>query len=104
MLPKHPADYVHAHLYLPVEVDCFREIKGKPARMAPAITSATVTPSTTAPSTWKAPLRRTGAIDQYEREDVTPIIGTEFPTAKLADWIKAPNADDLLRDLAILGS
>ncbi|EGD93099.1 hypothetical protein TESG_00655 [Trichophyton tonsurans CBS 112818] len=69
--------------------------------MAPAIASTTLTPSTTAPSTWKAPLRRTGAIDQYEREDVTPIIVTEFSTAKLADWIKAPNADDLLLDLAI---
>ncbi|KAF3479442.1 alpha-ketoglutarate-dependent taurine dioxygenase [Arthroderma uncinatum] len=47
-------------------------------------------------------MQRTGALDQYEREDVTPIIGTEFPKAKLTDWIKAPNADELLRDLAIL--
>lgn len=45
--------------------------------------------------------KSSGSLDQFEQIDVTPIIGTEFPTAQLTDWINAPNADDLLRDLAI---
>jgi hypothetical protein len=47
------------------------------------------------------PLQLSGALDQYESFDVTPVIGTEFPTLKIVDLINAPNADELLRDLAI---
>lgn len=49
----------------------------------------------------KAPLKLAGVLDQYEQFDPTPIIGTEFPKAKLADWMRASNSDELLRDLAI---
>ena len=47
------------------------------------------------------PLEPTGALDKYESFDVTPIIGTEFPDLKVVDLLNAPDADDLLRDLAI---
>ncbi len=45
----------------------------------------------------------TGALDKFESFDMTPCIGKEFPTANLAQWLKAPNADELLRDLAVTG-
>ncbi|KAH7014294.1 alpha-ketoglutarate-dependent taurine dioxygenase [Microdochium trichocladiopsis] len=47
------------------------------------------------------PLTLSGALDPYESFDVTPIIGREFPKANLVDWLNAPNADELIRDLAI---
>jgi hypothetical protein len=56
-----------------------------------------------APKLIKAPLKLTGALDKYESKDLTPCIGREFPTAKLVEWLKAPNADELIRDLAITG-
>lgn len=50
---------------------------------------------------YPAPLKSSGSLDQYESIDITPIIGTEYPTANLVDLINSPNADTLLRDLAI---
>lgn len=47
------------------------------------------------------PLKLSGVLDQYEHFDVTPIIGREFPKANLVEWLNAPNADELIRDLAI---
>jgi hypothetical protein len=47
------------------------------------------------------PLQLKGALDQYESFDVTPVIGREFPTVSLKEWLQAPNSDELLRDLAI---
>jgi len=49
----------------------------------------------------KEPLKLSGALDQYSSFDVTPVIGREFPQASLAEWLKAPNSDELIRDLAI---
>lgn len=46
-------------------------------------------------------LESTGALDQYESFDVTPVIGREFPRANLVEWLHAPNADELLRELAL---
>lgn len=46
-------------------------------------------------------LKPSGVLDQYESFDVTPIIGREFPTASIKEWLEAPNSDDLIRDLAI---
>lgn len=51
----------------------------------------------------REPLKLSGALNQYESFDVTPIIGTEFKNVNLVDWINAPNSDELLRDLAITG-
>ncbi|KAF4122339.1 Taurine catabolism dioxygenase TauD, TfdA family [Geosmithia morbida] len=42
-----------------------------------------------------------GVLDQYEAFDVTPTIGREFPKANLAEWLNAPNSDELIRELAI---
>lgn len=52
-------------------------------------------------SSTREPLQYSGSLDQYESDDVTPSIGTEFPGANLVDFLNAPNADELLRDLAI---
>jgi hypothetical protein len=48
-----------------------------------------------------APLKLSGALDHFESFDVTPIIGREFIGVNLAKWLRAPNSDELLRDLAI---
>ena len=51
-----------------------------------------------------APLKLGKSLDAYEKTDSTPTIGTEFARgAQLADLLKAPNADEIIRDLAILG-
>lgn len=47
------------------------------------------------------PLKLSGALDQFEHFDVTPIIGREYANVDLAAWLRAPNSDELLRDLAI---
>lgn len=51
----------------------------------------------------KEPLQLSGALDQFKSIQSTPIIGQEFPDAKLVDWLTAPDSDDLIRDLAITG-
>ena len=51
----------------------------------------------------RPPLQLNGVLQEYEFFDVTPAIGKEFPEAKLADWLRAPNSDQLIRDLAITG-
>ena len=49
----------------------------------------------------KEPLKLSGALDHFESFDVTPTIGREFVGVNLAKWLKAPNSDELIRDLAI---
>ena len=49
----------------------------------------------------KEPLKLTGALSHFESFDVTPVIGREFVGVNLAKWLRAPNSDELLRDLAI---
>ena len=49
----------------------------------------------------REPLKRGASIDHLEYIDVTPIIGREYPTARLKDLLQAPNAEEQLRDLAI---
>ncbi|CAK3882264.1 family taurine catabolism dioxygenase [Lecanosticta acicola] len=46
------------------------------------------------------PLKPTGALDQYPHIELTPVIGREYPTASLVEWLQAPNADELLQELA----
>ncbi|CAK4002159.1 taurine dioxygenase family [Lecanosticta acicola] len=56
----------------------------------------------TGTQTYPAPLKRSGALDQFQYEDITPIIGREFLNVNIVDdLINAPNADQLLRDVAI---
>lgn len=48
------------------------------------------------------PLKPTGVLDKFAYEEVTPIIGREFPTLNIVDdLINAENSDELLRELAI---
>ncbi|KAI2639087.1 TauD-domain-containing protein [Hypomontagnella submonticulosa] len=49
----------------------------------------------------KEPLKLSGALNQFKQFDVTPVIGKEFIDVDLAEWLRAPNSDELLRDLAI---
>ncbi|PVH74022.1 putative alpha-ketoglutarate-dependent taurine dioxygenase [Cadophora sp. DSE1049] len=49
----------------------------------------------------KEPLKLSGALDHFENFDVTPTIGREFVGVNLAKWLRAPNSDELIRDLAI---
>jgi hypothetical protein len=49
----------------------------------------------------KDPLKYGHSLDSYKQFDVTPNTGREFPEANLADWLRAPNSDQLIRDLAI---
>jgi hypothetical protein len=50
-----------------------------------------------------APLTKSGALDAaFPFEEITPVIGREYPTAKIVeDLLGAPNSDELLRDVAI---
>jgi hypothetical protein len=49
----------------------------------------------------REPFKLKGVLDQYESFDVTPVIGREFANVNLKEWLRAPNSDDLIRDLAI---
>lgn len=48
------------------------------------------------------PLKLAGHLDDHKSFKVTPIIGTEFPNAHVAEWLQAPNSDELIRELAII--
>ncbi|MCJ1353871.1 MAG: hypothetical protein MMC33_003858 [Icmadophila ericetorum] len=52
-------------------------------------------------STLKKPLKLQGLLDRYKSFDVTPVIGKEFQDVDLVEWLKAPNSDELLRELAV---
>ncbi len=54
--------------------------------------------------TSREPLKLKGALDHFKSFDVTPVIGKEYPDAKLTDWLNAPNSDELIRDLSITSS
>jgi hypothetical protein len=48
------------------------------------------------------PLKYSGSLDQYEYFELTPIIGREYPSVKVTDILNAPNAEQQIRDLAII--
>ncbi|CDK25211.1 unnamed protein product [Kuraishia capsulata CBS 1993] len=55
----------------------------------------------------KEPLKPTGALDRFfkqSREQLTPAIGDQYASdeVQLSNILKAPNADEILRDLAIV--
>lgn len=68
--------------------------------MAPSAVEVEV-PVITGKGAIREPLKLSGALGSYESFDVTPVIGREFPAARLVEWLNAPNSDELLRDLAI---
>lgn len=48
------------------------------------------------------PLTKSGALEAaFKFEDITPTIGREITAQIVEDILNAPNADDLLRDVAI---
>lgn len=49
----------------------------------------------------REPLKTRGVLESFEYFDITPVIGREYPSASLKEWLEAPNSDDLIRDLAI---
>jgi len=57
--------------------------------------------SIASPQLIREPLKGSGSIDHLEYVDVTPIIGREYPNAKVKAILDAPNAEDQIRDLAI---
>lgn len=53
----------------------------------------------------RIPLKLGHSLDKFEKIDATPLIGTEFARGiQVADWLKSPNADELIKDLAILST
>ncbi|PKY00218.1 taurine catabolism dioxygenase [Aspergillus campestris IBT 28561] len=64
-------------------------------------TAPTVDSKVSLQGTAREPLKPSGVLDAFESFEVTPIIGREYPNASLKDFLRAPNSDDLLRDLAI---
>jgi hypothetical protein len=71
------------------------------ARAASVVAQSMVEPRSK--SLIKEPQKLSGVLDQFESVELTPAIGREYPDAKLIDWLNAPNADELIRDLAIIG-
>lgn len=49
----------------------------------------------------RPPLQNSGSLSHLDYVEVTPIIGREYPTAKIRDILHAPNAEQQIRDLAI---
>jgi len=56
---------------------------------------------TTSATSAKPWVESTGVLDKYEYFDVTPVIGREFKTGNLVEWLQSPNAGELLRELAL---
>lgn len=50
----------------------------------------------------RPPLQQTGILDAYESFEVTPVIGREYPRVQIRDLLDSPQADELLRELAII--
>jgi len=48
------------------------------------------------------PLKYEGSLDHLEYVEVTPIIGREYTKAKIKDILEANNAEEQLRDLAVI--
>ena len=71
--------------------------------MAPAAVSTETLPSLPGKAkSYPKPLKSSGSLAEFEWEDVTPVIGREFPTINLVnDILHAANSDELVRDLAI---
>lgn len=57
--------------------------------------------STNSKNQYPEPLKLSGVLDSYEYIDATPAIGREYPKVDLVEWLNAPNADELIRDLAV---
>ena len=50
------------------------------------------------------PFADSGSLRNFKTVPVTPILGTEFKDVDITEWLRAPNSDDILRDLALLSA
>ncbi|KAK7743293.1 hypothetical protein SLS53_004378 [Cytospora paraplurivora] len=48
------------------------------------------------------PFPDTGSLKGFKAVPLTPIIGTEYKDVDITEWLRAPNSDDLLRDLSLV--
>ena len=75
--------------------------------MAPSAVEAQVAteipihPGKAAAAATKPWVKATGALDQFEHVELTPVIGREYPKADVAAWLQAPNSDELIKELAL---
>jgi hypothetical protein len=75
------------------------------AKSSPKHVNGKATLNDPLPKLLKEPLQSTGSLDTFPHDDLTPSTGTEFTSAtQLSALLKAPNADQLIRDLAILST
>lgn len=58
-------------------------------------------PEETQAQTHRKPLQLKGVLEDFSYFDVTPVIGREFSNVNLKEWLRAPNSDDIIRDLAV---
>ena len=47
------------------------------------------------------PLQLSGALKQYEQNDLTPILGSQFENINLSEILHSPECDQKIRDIAI---
>lgn len=97
----------HSICILPVSSHHKLQLLDRPTShsMAPSALPLDSHSSTHASADLKAskrePIRPTGALDHYQHTEVTTVIGREYETANIVDdLLNAPNADELLRELA----
>ncbi len=95
------ADQVHEKLASLSVAEVKASVKPEQEKPAPAVQEAATTTPALPETQHREPLKLSGALDHFESFEVTPVIGREFVGVNLAKWIRAPNSDELLRDLAI---
>jgi alpha-ketoglutarate-dependent taurine dioxygenase len=47
------------------------------------------------------PIKYTGTLDDYEHNDLTPVIGREYLNLQVKDLLKSPNRNQRIKDLAV---
>ncbi|KAI0141694.1 TauD-domain-containing protein [Xylariaceae sp. FL1272] len=78
-----------------------KESEPAPEALAPAVKPPSLEPLPELETSHREPLKLSGVLEQFKYFDKTPVIGREFVDVDLAEWLRAPNSDELLRDLAI---
>jgi hypothetical protein len=54
------------------------------------------------PNSSYPPFPDAGTLKGLNVKPLTPIIGTEIRDVDITEWLRAPNSDDILRDVALL--
>ena len=54
-------------------------------------------------TTARKPLAASGVLSKYGQHDLTPVLGVQFEDLQLSQLLKEDDADDLIKELAILG-